>query len=278
MRLSCTCRVSARAPQLWQLDALTMATIHKWPLGENERQFGAGLALPNGDLLMATLGEHNMPADDDGDAGEPLAPPGGLLPSVSASAVVRLRVASDGALLRIFLAGAPDSWSRAFAHSSEVLAAKALNFSTADSSALNCSSIDEPPPAPGEACASCLLTSACGSWACGRPEGRGTYTSHLGSSFTGVWRRGWANGSGIYHWADGRCDISHYHGEADRLPDARRDGHAAEALDERHDEGGQLDQEGAVVGRARARGRRLAAEQPSQLPGPPLSLRKGDRG
>ena len=45
-----------------------------------------------------------------------------------------------------------------------------------------------------------------------------TYTSHLGSSFTGVWRRGWANGSGIYHWADGRCDISHYHGEADRLP------------------------------------------------------------
>jgi len=57
-----------------------------------------------------------------------------------------------------------------------------------------------------------------GSWACGRPEGRGTYTSHLGSSFSGVWRRGWADGAGVYHWADGRADVGRFAGEADRLP------------------------------------------------------------
>lgn len=57
-----------------------------------------------------------------------------------------------------------------------------------------------------------------GSWACGRPEGRGTYTSHLGSAFDGVWRRGWADGAGVYHWADGRADVGLFIGEADRLP------------------------------------------------------------
>jgi len=57
-----------------------------------------------------------------------------------------------------------------------------------------------------------------GSWACGRPEGRGTYTSHLGSCFVGVWRRGWADGAGIYHWADGRVDLGRFVGEAERLP------------------------------------------------------------
>lgn len=57
-----------------------------------------------------------------------------------------------------------------------------------------------------------------GSWACGRPEGRGTYTSSLGSSFSGVWRRGWADGAGVFHWADGRVDIGQFVGEADRLP------------------------------------------------------------
>lgn len=57
-----------------------------------------------------------------------------------------------------------------------------------------------------------------GSWACGRPEGRGTYKSHLGSSFTGIWRRGWADGAGVYNWADGRVDIGRFVGEADRLP------------------------------------------------------------
>jgi len=57
-----------------------------------------------------------------------------------------------------------------------------------------------------------------GSWACGRPEGRGTYTSNLGSSFVGLWRRGWADGSGTYNWLDGRADVGRFQGEADRLP------------------------------------------------------------
>ena len=92
-----------------------------------------------------------------------------------------------------------------------------------------------------------------GSWACGRPEGRGgsrstkpgysprpprpvyasahfsvlarvdactagTYTSLLGSSFVGVWRRGWADGAGVYHWSDGRADVGRFVGEAERLP------------------------------------------------------------
>ena len=92
----------------------------------------------------------------------------------------------------------------------------------AERPALSASVDPNAPPSPSKVASSSTHPFAegtyCGSWACGRPEGRGTYTSHLGSSFTGVWRRGWANGSGIYHWADGRCDISHYHGEADRLP------------------------------------------------------------
>lgn len=57
-----------------------------------------------------------------------------------------------------------------------------------------------------------------GSWACGRPEGRGVYTSSLGSSFSGVWRRGWADGTGIFSWVDGRADVSRFQGEAERLP------------------------------------------------------------
>ena len=46
----------------------------------------------------------------------------------------------------------------------------------------------------------------------------GTYTSHLGSSFVGVWRRGWADGAGVYHWSDGRADVGRFVGEAERLP------------------------------------------------------------
>ena len=57
-----------------------------------------------------------------------------------------------------------------------------------------------------------------GSWACGRPEGRGTYSSTLGSSYLGVWRRGWADGPGVYYWVDGRADVSRFQGEAERLP------------------------------------------------------------
>ena len=44
-------------PVLVHIDALTMQITRKWELQPSERQFGAGLVLPNGDLLLATLGE-----------------------------------------------------------------------------------------------------------------------------------------------------------------------------------------------------------------------------
>ena len=112
------------------------------------------------------------------------------------------------------------------------------------------------PPSPSKPTPTELTHPFCegsysGSWACGRPEGRGachdastahplgraphrardhvfgplrmrsatgTYTSHLGSSFVGVWRRGWADGAGVYHWSDGRADVGRFNGEAERLP------------------------------------------------------------
>ena len=75
--------LASMPPVLTMVDALTLKVVHKWELKAAERQFGAGLALPNGDLLLATLGERQVES------------------TTAASAVVRLRVSTDGKLRRM---------------------------------------------------------------------------------------------------------------------------------------------------------------------------------
>ena len=57
-----------------------------------------------------------------------------------------------------------------------------------------------------------------GNWAMGKPEGRGIFRSKMGGSFAGMFQRGWAQGPGIYHWADGRADLCDFCGPMDHLP------------------------------------------------------------
>ena len=83
--------LSSNPPVMAHVDALTMQMLRKWELKEaGERQFGAGLVLPNGDLLMATLGERTNLHGESGATG-------------AASAVIRLRPSHerDGKLLRM---------------------------------------------------------------------------------------------------------------------------------------------------------------------------------
>lgn len=57
-----------------------------------------------------------------------------------------------------------------------------------------------------------------GQWHAERPEGRGEHLTDLGASFHGSFHEGWAKGPGTFHWADGRSEVSRFHGPLDRLP------------------------------------------------------------